>query len=147
MRKTKKNCGVYAYLESTGVLQNGSTYDIAESKKKYWAAVRKEWKKNRRAQGKSVAVFFDTMELKKVSNAAKKLSLAQYVRQAALLCSRKGIIGDKIAAGEIRQLLIMLYVHIQDIAEEHILPKDIAAQLLQQLRSIEVKTMEQLRQA
>lgn len=147
MRKRKQNCGVYAYLESTGVLQNGSENDIVEAKKKYWAWVRKEWKKSKRSQSKSVTVFFNVTELKKVSAVAKKMHLAKYVKQAALACSNNRVIVDKIAVGEIRQLLILLYINIQNLTEEHVIPKNIAAQLLLQVREIEVKTMEQMRQA
>ena len=146
MRKRKQNCGVYAYLESTGILQNGSENDIAEAKKAYWATVRKEWKKNRRSQCKSVTVFFDTAELKKVLHAAKHISVTSYVKQAALLVSNKKVSIDKIAVGEIRELIIMLYSAIQDLMEEDKISKDDGTQLLKKLTIIEVKTMKQLQQ-
>ena len=50
MKKSKKSCGVYDYLSGLGLLSHGSDEAIIQAKKTYWATVRKEWKKIKRAQ-------------------------------------------------------------------------------------------------
>ena len=144
MKKSKSGCGVYAFLEKTGLLEEGSGAEIAEAKKTYWALVRKEWKKARRAQCKSVTVFFTAEEVSIILKAAKHLAIARYVKQAALTYGNKHVVIDKAAVGEIRQELILHYMTIQTLLEENKLTREIALQLLQQAGIIERKTMQQL---
>lgn len=146
MKNNKKGCGVYAFLETTGLLEKGSESEIEEAKKSYWTMVRKEWKRDKRAQCKSVTVFFTAEETSMILKAARRISLARYVKDAALAYGNKRCVIDKVAVGEIRQELIMHYMTIQTLMEENKLPKETAIQLLQQVSNVETKTMQQLKQ-
>ena len=145
MKKSKKSCGVYDYLSGLGLLSHGSDEAIIQAKKAYWATVRKEWKKIKRAQCKSVTIFFTTEEANIILKAAKNVAIARYVKEAAIAYGNKRFVIDKIAVGEIRQELILHYMTIQKLLEESKIDQEIALQLLQQVSNIETKTMQQLK--
>ena len=129
-----------------GLLSQGSDEAITEAKKAYWAMVRKEWKRAKRARCKSVTLFFNVEEASMILKAARHIPLARYAKQATLAYGNNSCVINKAVVGEIRQELILHYMTIQTLMEENRLPKETALQLLQQASNIERKTMEQLKQ-
>lgn len=110
----KKTSALYEYLETTGVLQTGSSSDIKHAKNKYWSLVRKEWRKQQRKECRSFTVFFKPKEYSKLKNEAanRSVSATRLIKEATLgsLEGSSGI--NKETLGQIRQTFFESYNHI-----------------------------------
>lgn len=142
-RKIKRGSGIFEFLERTGLLENGSTKDIEQVKKQYWATVRKEWKQNKRKENKSYTIFLNPSELKIVAHSAKHYhnSVTNYIKQASLRYGTNQIIIDRKIIGEIREAIILHYNTVQTLGEEHLLTERVATTLLREVEIIETKVL------
>lgn len=137
-RIPKQDTGLYAFLNSTGVLANGTGEEITRSKKTYWAKYRKEWKRNKRQQSKAYIVLFSLKEARVIIQKAGELSLTptKYIKQRALFES--GNIGP-VLIGKIREKLVL---HSYDI-ESMLLKRDVSKPVIKEIL-IAVSEMERI---
>lgn len=147
-RNIKRSSGIYAFLESTGLLEKGSVEDIQRVKKQYWATARKEWKKNKRKECKSYTIFFNQPELKIVTRSAKNYhySITNFIKQASLCYNTNQSIIDKKIVGEIREAISLHYSKLQTLGEENILTQKAIDTLLKEVVNIETKVLSFLKQ-
>lgn len=103
-RKTQSGTGLYDYLNSLGVLENGSDEDIKRCKEEYWKEYRKAWKKNKRQQSKRYVLLFSFKEAKSIAQKAEILRItpAKAIKLAVL--GGEQPIGP-VLIGEIREHL------------------------------------------
>lgn len=112
----KKGSNLYAYLETAGVLQNGTKEDILQAKKEYWAIVRKEWQQQKRKASKSYTVLFTQAEYKEIATIAKgkNNSITGFIKQSALQNTRNNQEIDAITIGKVREAFFEAYNAIED---------------------------------
>ncbi len=127
MKKSKK---LYDYLESTGVLVNGTVEDILRAKKQYWISVRKEWQYQKRKECKSYTVFFTHPEHKAITYALKgpRRSVTAFIKQSALQIVRNSPGVDKMTIGQVREAFFEAYNSIEAIGEEE--PTEVLKQFI-----------------
>jgi hypothetical protein len=89
MKKTKKHKGaIWDYLETTGVLENGTDEEIKQAKKAYRKAYYLDYKRNQRANKPEFIVNFSSEngEYSRVKMAAErhKMPMTTFIRSAVL---------------------------------------------------------------
>lgn len=141
-RRIKKNSGIYAFLHASGVLEHGTSDDIEKAKKQYWAKYRKKYKQIKRKESKSFEIFFNFKESRIIATEAKKYhtSPTNYIKQSALR-DTQGIV-DRVAIGEIRQLVIRHHNMLLELVEENKLPQPTGSQLLTQISLLEERILD-----
>ena len=141
-RSIKKNAGVYAFLEASGLLENGTSEAIEQAKKQYWKDYKKKWKKEKQKECKTFEVVFSLQELKIIISGAKKYHTnpTNYIKQTAL--TNKQSIIDPVAIGEIRELVVSHHNTLLVLTEENELPEQIADQLLNQASELEKRVLD-----
>ena len=139
-KKSKYGIGVYEYLESIGVLANGSDFDITRCKEKYWKEYRKQWKKSKRLQSKSYEVQFSFKENHLIASKAEQhsLSITSFIKQLAIASSTDKSFIDQKLIGEIREAVIQHHTTLLELQEENELPKSLT-QLINEAEHIETK--------
>jgi hypothetical protein len=147
-RGIKKGSNVYAFLQSTGLLEQGTAAEIEQAKKQYWAIVRSEWKRNKRQTTKSYTVCFNDNELKLLTQSVirQHLSFTAFIKQASLCYGKNTFIVDKKIVGEIREAILLHYNNLQTLGEEKMLPETITNKLLQEVLIIETKILSFVKQ-
>ncbi len=140
-RSIKRGSNIYSFLDSTGLLENGSSEQIELAKKQYWRKFRTEYKKNNRKENKSFEVPFDPSELKQITAQAKKsrTSPTNYIKQSALI--NKHSVIDPSILGEIRELIVSHYNTLLKLNYEKQLPELVAGQLLKQASTLEKRML------
>jgi predicted DNA-binding ArsR family transcriptional regulator len=121
MRVLKQNTGVKAYLDSIGILQNGTQEDISKAKKEYWKQYDKLYKRKKRKQKREFLISLNSKELALVVEAAKEkgMRVTEFMREAALAEMQKAyVIPYPHVLKEIAQSLILCKTSIKNIAEK-----------------------------
>jgi len=138
-RSIKKNVGVYAFLDASGLLENGTAKEIEHAKKEYWKEVRKKYNKRKRKENKSFQLFFSFKEAEVITRQAKKYHSSEpaYIKQSAL-ANKQNVI-DWIVVGEIRELVIQHHTTLINLIEEIDFSQSMANKLLNQASQIEEK--------
>lgn len=116
-QKPKRGTGLYAYLDSVGVLSNGTGEEIEKAKKLYWIKYRKEWKKNKRQQSKVYMLLFSFTEARIIKQRADQrcITPVRFIKQSALLDHSS--IGP-VLIGRIREQLVLYSNCIETFAED-----------------------------
>lgn len=136
--KARHTTGVYAYLEASGVLEDGSAEDIAKVKAEYWRQYKREWKKKRRKN--SLTVIFSDAELKRIERCAKKLGVSRtrYIKQSAL---GEFTLPD---AGQVRELLANMYNQVLQLRQSGAVGDVLGKELLQRIERLEAEVLREL---
>ncbi len=140
--KTNTASGVYQYLEASGVLDTGSSEDIAEKRKEYWRERKRISKREKRKRETEFKIYFTDAELLDISKAAKShgVSKTRYIKQAALAYTYKRfLIPNQASVNHITQLLALNYAILQEAVEEK--QPNIAAALLQKMAYLEERVL------
>lgn len=142
LRKNKYGSGVYAFLETTGVLERGTDEEIKRMKARYWAQYRKQWKKNKRCLSKTVEIQLTFKEQKVIAKLAEQQcqSVARFIKNAALSSNQRYISPEIV--GEIRASLIGHYNSIQTLTEDNVVSSEIGQKLMHQAEIIERKILQ-----
>ena len=146
-RKIKSGSGLWAYLESSGVL-NGPEEGIAMARKKYWSDFRARWRKQRRKEMKEFTVYFSPADLKVIAKAAvrHKMSRTGYIKRATLsYTDQVFLIPDLIEVRRISQLLAMTYNLLQQMMEEEKLSSQIGKTLQKKIDALEHEVLIRLK--
>ena len=91
MGKRKKSDGLYAFLDRQGVLATNDEALIQEAKRQYWAAYKRDWRKQQRKQSKSFTIYFTGKENSSIRKAAasQTMSPTKFIKRAALVMAGK----------------------------------------------------------
>lgn len=89
MKRKNKQSGVYAYLNTLGLLENGSEVELSIARKEYWKKYQANWIRTKRKQA-HLTVYFNNKEFRIIKNAARnnKRSNTRYIKEAALAYAR-----------------------------------------------------------
>jgi len=137
-RKADTDCGVYRYLEMSGVLDTGTGEEIAEKRKEYWRERKRLWKQEKRRKETEFRIYLAEDELEVIGKAAKAqgMSRTRYLKDAALAyADKKFLVVNRESVNHIRQLLALNYSLLQDISET--LPERVSDTLLRQMERLE----------
>jgi hypothetical protein len=135
----KKQSKIYEYLESTGLLSNGSDKEISLAKAKYWESVRREYKKNRYKEQKSYTVFFTKQELNLIVPKSTKNSggIVGYIKHSTISNATGKLKTDKHILGQIRESIFKQYFIINTMVENNKQLKEKKEELFAELKNIE----------
>ncbi len=145
--KVKNGSGVYAYLDTLGLLATSDESAIQKAKKKYWQAYKKTWRQNKRNSLKSTTVYLNQDEYKTIEEAAykHKRCLSKYVKEAALYyTAQRFLVPDILLVNQLKETLTMNYCALQKLFEENMLPYNVGKILLERLTEIEQQVVEML---
>jgi hypothetical protein len=142
--RKNKDGGINSFLNSSGILENGTEEEIQQVKKKYWATYKKNWNKAKHKECKSFEILFNSKELKIIIKEAKNkgTSPTNYIKMSSL--ATKEIHNPK-KVGEIRELLFMYRNKLEFLIGEQILSAQHGNMLIEQITEIERKTLNYLR--
>lgn len=140
-RKIKNGTGLYAFLETTGVLATGTVEEIENQKKRYWVQYRKEWKKNKRQQSKVYVVMVSFKDSRRISQKAKAIGVtpASYLKHCAL--NDEVILGPVLIA-KIREQFVLYTSKCEELLEMHLVNEPIQEQVMEELINLEKNVME-----
>ena len=119
-RKTNTATGVYQYLEISGVLDAGSSEDIALKRKEYWNERKRISQQAKRQKETEFKIFFTDKEQQDIAKAAKahSMSRTRYIKEAALAyTSKQFLIINQASVNHIGQLLALNYSFLQEIVD------------------------------
>ena len=140
VRKPKHTGGIYAFLETSGVLQTNDDVLIKQAKRKYWAEYKRKWRLSKRHSGKEFTIFLDGEDLQLITKATKAhgRKLPDFFKTAVLAyLSKQYIVPDRIAVYQIRELLSLNYTALQAISDSNKIHWNLSRQLLKQIEGLE----------
>lgn len=110
---------IYDYLESKGVLSQGSDEAIKQAKEEYWKKYRKAWRQQQRLECKSYKVFFSQAEYKEIiqTRPKGKPNVAGYIKQVIIQHVRMKSTIDREIIGEIRTIFFEYYRVLETLTE------------------------------
>lgn len=116
----KHKDGIWAYLDASGVLENGTEEEIKAAKKAYRKQYILSYRKKQRANKPEFTVFLSkgNGDYSKISLAAKghRMSITEFLRASALAYTDKTyIVPDRLLLAELKQLLSQCLNEIQTI--------------------------------
>ncbi len=146
-RAMKQKSSLYAYLDSTKVLETGSEQDIVNARKEYWRQYKAEWRRNQRNATKQYTIALTADEAKQITIAAKKhrRSITTFIKESCqAYLNTTYLVPDVVALNEIRQLLAINYNALQKLFDENVIPFQIGRTLVQQMAELEKNVFEKL---
>ena len=121
-RRIKKGSGVYSYLLSKGVLENGTKGEIQKAKQEYWREYKAKWRKAKRKEAKEFCISLNQAELRLFTHEAKrhKMSCTEFIKQTSLAYTQKRyVVPNSLEVRKIAQLLSMTHNLIQEVLLEN----------------------------
>lgn len=121
-RKSDTKSSIYAFLKSSGVLENGSHDEIQKVRKEYWREYKSRWRRNKRKIEKEISISLTQDELKQLSEQAKrhKRSRTKFIKQACFAYINKSfIVPDVKEVRKISQQLSLIYNSIHELTEDN----------------------------
>ena len=114
MRKRKLNdkSNLFSFLNSSGILENGTHNQIQKVRAEYWREYKRKWRNAKRKSEKEITISFTQDEFKEISNESKrhKLSRTQFIKKACFAYINKiFIVPDSKEVKRIAQQLSMTY--------------------------------------
>lgn len=111
---------LYQYLESLGILEQGTEEEISAAKKQYWATYKAAWRKAKRSAETEFITSWNDDELKILDDAAKRhhTSRTRFIKQATLAyIDSVYIVPDSKAVRSIAQLIGLALNSLQELIE------------------------------
>lgn len=123
MSKKARKGGIWAFLDTAGVLENGSEQEILAAKRAYRKKYILEYRRKQRADKPEFIVWISKKngDYLKVSTAAKqhKMAMTTFLRHVALAYITKTyIVPDRVQLAQLRQLLSDCLNEIQSIVHQ-----------------------------
>ena len=114
--------GMWAYLDSLGILEKGTDEEIKAAKRAYRKIYLKWYKKKQRSENGEFTILLSTIkgEYGKVAHTAKKhgLSIAAFLHLSAMAYLNKTfIVPDKEQVAHLEKMLLQVYKEIQLIGK------------------------------
>ncbi len=143
-RRTRKNTHLYAYLESTGILEKGTDAEIKAEKRKYKKMYLLGFMKRYRNERNEYTIIFPKQaeENKQLQKAAKghRLSVTAFIKQAAIAYLNKTfLVTDK---EQVNRMELMLSQFLNEVRQRKNLPY---SEIEKRIESIEIKIDSMLR--
>lgn len=139
MKKEKRN-SIYAFLDATGVLRNGSEVEIQAQRNLYWRNYKREWRVAKRIKEKEFTVSFNSDELKILNQEAKRhhLSRTQFIKETTFAYINNSYIVPYLSeVKRISQILAMTYNSVQDLFDANKLNFDLGRDLMESINRLE----------
>lgn len=123
MRKNSRKCGLWAFLDASGVLEKGTEEEIKAAKKAYRKQYLLNYKRRQRASKPEFTINLskDSFEYSRILSAAKahKQKVPAFLRRATLAYINKTyIVPDRFAIARLEQLLSQCLNEIQLIVHQ-----------------------------
>jgi len=121
-RKLNDKSNLFSFLNSSGVLENGTHDQIQKVRAEYWREYKRKWRNAKRKSEKEITISFTQDEFKEISNESKrhKLSRTQFIKKVCFAYINKiFIVPDSKEVKRIAQQLSMTYNSIQGLLEEN----------------------------
>ena len=142
MKVAKSNTlNLYSFLETRGLFEKGTPFDIEKAKKEYWKNYRRNYNRNRRSKNKSYLITLSVKEAEFVQRKATKHQLkpTSYIKQSVL--SDNSMFIDKASIAHIRELVILHHTELILVSDNDQLPRSIIDTLIQQSTEIEQEVL------
>ncbi len=146
-RAIRNKSSLYGYLDSTGVLEKGTSEEIASAKKEYYKVYKRNWRRQRRKTEKELTLSFNRDEMKLIHVEAKRHSLSntRYIKRATLAYIDKiYLVPEVMQVRGIAQKLSMVYNLLQEIVDERQINAALGSILLSKITSLESDVLIQL---
>ena len=146
-RAIKKKSSIYAYLDSTKVLETGSDQDIAIARKEYWKAYKAKWRKTQKQKAQEFTVKCTLQEAKEIEAVAKQhgISKNRFIKQACFGYMRKRYVPlDPYALATIRLTLGQNCIVLQTLFNQNLLPYDVGKRAIALMESLESQVLFEL---
>lgn len=102
------------------MLDTGTAQEIDAAKEAYIRQYKATWRKNKRAESKSVTIAFTKSEYASIKRAAKNSTPTAFCHAAAIHFGKQVALGmDPESVGEIREILRLTYHQIRAIGENN----------------------------
>ena len=121
-RKLNAKSNLFSFLNSSGILENGTHDQIQKVRSEYWREYKRKWRNAKRKSEKEITISFTQDEFKEISNESKrhKLSRTQFIKKVCFAYINKiFIVPDSKEVKRIAQQLSMTYNSIQGLLEEN----------------------------
>ncbi|MBI4930850.1 MAG: hypothetical protein HY841_08825 [Bacteroidetes bacterium] len=133
--RTRKNTSLWAYLDSIGILENGTDEEIKKAKREYKKKYIFQYKRNQRSSHAEFSILLSKRngEYGKVKSAAEnhKMTMTAFLKASAFAyLNKQYLVPDKQQVARIEQFLIQISNEIQRIARRE---KDKRYEQVQQL--------------
>lgn len=139
-RKQNTHKSVYKYLETTGVLNIGSSEDIANAKKAYWKSYKATWRKQKRQQEKEFTTSWNSDEVEELTAEAKNhhMSRVAFIKKAVFAYIHTSyIVPDLQLIRKISQSLNMQHNLILEMLESETIPQKLGNHIAEKLLELE----------
>ena len=156
MKSSKKNSGIYQYLDLLKVLESGTEEDITSVRQNYWREYKAKWRRQKRKEEMEITTSWTSDELREINKEAKrhKISKTKFIKTSTLAyIDKRYIVPDQIEIRRIAQLLALSYNSIQEMINENALHLQTGKIILEKIFELErevlvslhnPKTLEQL---
>lgn len=122
MRKSKRNSGVWNYLNQLGILETGTEDEIQAARKKYWNEyARLRQIKKRKAEKREIVVSFPADEINHVRSVAKAkgYSIQNYMRACVKADMQHiTVIPHSMLVAQVMQVLRQCYTQLEAIRQK-----------------------------
>ena len=121
-RKLNAKSNLFSFLNSSGILENGTHDQIQKVRSEYWREYKRKWRNAKRKSEKEITILFTQDEFKEISIESKlhKLSRTKFIKKACFAYMNKiFIVPDSKGVKQIAQQLSMTYNSIQGLLEEN----------------------------
>jgi len=121
-----------------------STEPEQEARKTYWRLYKANWRKNRRKEQKEFTVSFSPQELRLLTHNATShhRSITRFIKEATLsYCTQQFLVPDQETVDQIRQILSLMYSHIQKITEDAVVSEETGATLMEKITLLETSIL------
>ena len=139
-RKVKSENSIYSHLKTNGVLENGTHEEIQKVRSEYWREYKRKWRIAKRRKDKEFTVSFNSEELKKLNQQAKRhhLSRTQFIKETTFAyINNSFIVPDLLEIKKISQILAMTYNSIQELFEDNTIKLKVGRDLLDSINKLE----------
>lgn len=131
---------MYQYLESLGILEQGTKEEISAAKKHYWATYKAAWRKAKRSTETEFITSWNDDELQVLDDAAKRhhTSRTQFIKQATLAYINSSfIVPDSKAVRSIGQLIGLTLNSLQELIDSENISAGEGKQAIENFYSLE----------
>lgn len=143
-----KQSKLYDFLDEQGVLDTGTPADIERERRNYWRQYKSNWRRQKRAESKSITISLTHQEYTIIARSAKKqkMSVTKFVHTASLVFGQQQTMPiDEQTMGYIREALLLNYNRMSDLADDNQLSAITEQQLVQKLADIERVVVEKIK--
>jgi len=121
-RKLNAKSNLFSFLNSSGILENGTHDQIQKVRAEFWREYKRKWRNAKRKSEKEITISFTLDEFKEISIESKRhnLSRTKFIKKACFAyINNIFLVPDSKEVKRIAQQLSMTYNSIQELIEEN----------------------------